>query len=251
MSSSSEYSILLLGLDNAGKTTLLSAIKALSSASPSTQPVQKTLPTVGQNVAMVEFPDMCLRIWDVGGQHTLRNMWQSYYSSCHAIVFVIDSADVGDGELEDLSGPSDFQSSSSLNGRRKEGNSNTVTEMNTKNEDGGVNGYAPAAPRGREVGGGRLAECKLALETVLAAEDTVGVPVLVLANKQDREDCVETVKIKEGLVQKVFEGEKGGGIRDSRVLPVSALKGTGVKEAVEWLRSRVRWNKEGRPPGWR
>jgi ADP-ribosylation factor related protein 1 len=56
------------------------------------------------------------------------------------------------------------------------------------------------------------------------------------------------VRIKEGLVKKVFEGEKGGSIRDSRVLPVSALEGTGVREAVEWVRSRVKWNKEGRPP---
>jgi len=49
-------------------------------------------------------------------------------------------------------------------------------------------------------------------------------------------------------VKRVFEGEKGGSIRDSRVLPVSALTGTGVREAVEWVRSRVKWNKEGRPP---
>jgi len=59
---------------------------------------------------------------------------------------------------------------------------------------------------------------------------------------------VETVRIKEGLVRRVFEGDKGGGMRDSRVLPVSALTGTGVKEAVEWICSRVRWNKEQRPP---
>lgn len=95
---------------------------------------------------------------------------------------------------------------------------------------------------------GRLEECRLVLEDVLAHSETEGVPLLVLANKQDREDCVEVVRIKEGLVKKVFEGEKGSGIRDSRVLPVSALTGTGVEEAVEWVRSRVKWNKEGRPP---
>lgn len=86
------------------------------------------------------------------------------------------------------------------------------------------------------------------LENVLASEGTTGIPVLVLANKQDREDCVETVRIKEGLVRRVFEGGKGGGVRDSRVLPVSALLGTGVVEAVEWVRTRVAWNREGRPP---
>ena len=50
----------------------------------------------------------------------------------------------------------------------------------------------------------------------------------------------------------MFEGEKSEAgrieVRDSRVLPVSALKGTGVKEAVEWISTRVGWNREGRPP---
>jgi ADP-ribosylation factor related protein 1 len=95
---------------------------------------------------------------------------------------------------------------------------------------------------------GRLEECRLVLEDVLQNSDAEGVPLLVLANKQDREDCVEVVRIKEGFIRKVFEGEKGGSVRDSRVLPCSALTGTGVEEAVEWLCSRVKWNKESRPP---
>ena len=193
-----EYSVLLLGLDNAGKTTFHEQVKALFlPGSPA--PKLKTVPTVGQNVSTITLPDMYLKIWDVGGQHSLRKLWQSYYTSCHAIVFVIDSTDIGDGNLE--SDASD-----------------------------------------------RLEECRLVLEDVLQHSETEGVPLLVLANKQDREDCVEVVRIKEGLVKKVFEGEKGSGIRDSRVLPVSALTGTGVKEAVEWVRTRVKWNKEGRPP---
>lgn len=105
-----------------------------------------------------------------------------------------------------------------------------------------------ATDTGRDSEHGRLDECRLVLESVLANEDAEGVPILVLANKQDREDCVEVVRIKEGFVRKVFEGEKGVNVRDSRVLPCSALTGTGVSEAVEWLCSRVRWNKEMRPP---
>jgi ADP-ribosylation factor related protein 1 len=46
----------------------------------------------------------------------------------------------------------------------------------------------------------------------------------------------------------VFEGEKGGNVRDSRVLPCSALTGAGVQEAVEWLCTRMAFNKESRPP---
>ena len=60
---------------------------------------------------------------------------------------------------------------------------------------------------------------------------------------------METVRIKEGLVRKVFESERGGeALRDTRVLPCSALTGMGVREAVEWVRTRVRWNREGRAP---
>ncbi|KAI9788491.1 MAG: ADP-ribosylation factor protein 3 [Candelina submexicana] len=202
--SKEEYSVLLLGLDNAGKTTFLEQIKAhFSPTHP--EPHLKTVPTVGQNVSTITLPELYLKIWDVGGQHSLRKLWQSYYASCHAIVFIIDSSDVGDADIEKLG----------------------------KGENSGIE---------------RLEECKLALESVLQNADTEGVPLLVLANKQDREDCVEVVRIKEGLVRKVFEGEKAGGIRDSRVLPISALTGTGVREAVEWLSSRVKWNKESRPP---
>ncbi|KIV99753.1 uncharacterized protein PV09_08673 [Verruconis gallopava] len=203
--SKEEYSILLLGLDNAGKTTLLEQIKALPANQNATaHPNLKTVPTVGQNVATISLPDVYLKIWDVGGQHSLRGLWQKYYASCHAIVFVIDSSDIGDADITKIS----------------------------SNEDGG----------------GRLEECRMVLESVLQHSDAEGVPLLVLANKQDREDCVEVVRIKEGLVRKVFEGDKGGSVRDSRVLPCSALTGTGVEEAVEWLRSRVLWNKESRPP---
>lgn len=99
---------------------------------------------------------------------------------------------------------------------------------------------------------GRLSEARLVLSTVLAHTSTTGIPLLVLANKQDREDCVEVVRIKEGLVRPVFEEETrragGGSIRDSRVLPCSALTGAGVQEAVEWLCTRVKWNREVRPP---
>ncbi|KAK4252370.1 P-loop containing nucleoside triphosphate hydrolase protein [Corynascus novoguineensis] len=196
--SKEEYSVLLLGLDNAGKTTFHEQVKSIF-VPDGPAPNLKTVPTVGQNVSTIVLPDMYLKLWDVGGQLSLRKLWQSYYASCHAIVFIIDSTDIGDGSLERDSS-------------------------------------------------GRLEECRLVLEDVLQNSEAEGVPLLILANKQDREDCVEVVRIKEGLVKRVFEGEKAGGIRDSRVLPVSALTGTGVREAVDWVRSRVKWNKESRPP---
>lgn len=241
-----EYSILLLGLDNAGKTTLLSSIKSLY-LPHRPAPASTTVPTVGQNVSTIDLPDMYLKIWDVGGQHALRNLWTRYYASCHAIVFVIDSSDLGDADLAALQPDSSSSSAASASS-----NHPTDDRNGSDNDEHPARSIATASPPGggreEEMLTGRLAECKLVLESVLASSSTVGVPILVLANKQDREDCVETVRIKEGLVRPVFEGEKGGAVRDSRVLPVSALKGTGVREAVEWVRTRVKWNREGRPP---
>ncbi|KAK7415891.1 ADP-ribosylation factor protein 3 [Neonectria punicea] len=198
--SKEEYSVILLGLDNAGKTTFHEQVKSIFIPN-APEPNLKTVPTVGQNVSTIPLADMYLKLWDVGGQHSLRNLWQSYYASCHAIVFIIDSTDIGDGNLEDEDSDND-----------------------------------------------RLEECRLVLEDVLQNNETEGVPLLILANKQDREDCVETIRIKEGLVKKVMEGDKGLSIRDSRVLSMSALTGDGVKEAIDWVRTRVQWNKESRPP---
>ncbi|WEW54588.1 ADP-ribosylation factor protein 3 [Emydomyces testavorans] len=241
--SKEEYSALLLGLDNAGKTTLLNQVKALylpptaSSIDDEARKsnVGRTVPTVGQNVATIPLQDMYLKVWDVGGQISMRGLWQSYYSSCHAIIFVVDSTDVGDDADVSRLGSSKHRASDV---------SPTADDL-PEEEDAADEHLKPIDPASTF---GRLDECRQVLESVLQHADAAGVPLLVLANKQDREDCVEVVRIKEGLVRKVFEGEEGGAVRDSRVLPVSALMGVGVREAVEWVRSRVKWNKEARPP---
>lgn len=283
-----EYSILLLGLDNAGKTTLLNQIKALFTTTATNTPdplasaadaddesteagasstAGNTVPTVGQNVATIDLPEMYLKMWDVGGQMSLRRLWTGYYSVCHAVVFVVDSSDLGSGEVEEEGafgggggGGGGWQARKKRELPRR---GSALPGGGGDGDDGGGGGggedWAAQWPKtpttpitpGALLGGrnqGRLEEAREVLESVLGHEDMGGVPILVLANKQDREDSLEVVRIKEGLVRKVFEGEKGGLVRDSRVLPVSALKGTGVREAVEWVKSRVIWNKEGRPP---
>lgn len=101
-----EYSVLILGLDNAGKTTLLENIKS-QNALPSLPP-ERITPTIGQNGnwLLVSVCAFCLmptvgklllhgtrfQFWDLGGQASLRTMWNNYYSSAHLILFVIDSS---------------------------------------------------------------------------------------------------------------------------------------------------------------
>jgi len=77
--------VLLLGLDSAGKTTILYSLKC-------GEPV-KTVPTIGFNIEQVNYRGLELNIWDVGGQDKLRDLWRHYYPGTNGIIFVVDSAD--------------------------------------------------------------------------------------------------------------------------------------------------------------
>eukprot|EP01084_Bolivina_argentea_P253469 425756_1 len=77
--------VLLLGLDSAGKTTILYSLKC-------GEPV-KTVPTIGFNIETVNYQGLELNIWDVGGQDKLRDLWRHYYPGTNGIIFVVDSAD--------------------------------------------------------------------------------------------------------------------------------------------------------------
>ena len=77
--------ILFLGLDNAGKTSI---IQRLTNKSPHT-----TTPTRGYQVSQLDFQDIDLIVWDIGGQQSLRSHWSDYYKNVDGIVWVIDSTD--------------------------------------------------------------------------------------------------------------------------------------------------------------
>ena len=80
-----EIRILILGLDNAGKTTLLYRLKIGE--------VVTTIPTIGFNVESVTYKNLNFNVWDLGGQTSIRPYWRCYYSNTAAVVFVIDSCD--------------------------------------------------------------------------------------------------------------------------------------------------------------
>lgn len=86
-----ELHILILGLDKAGKTTLLEKMKEMHGL-PGLE-WDKILPTVGLNVGRIEAHNCLLIFWDLGGQVGLRSIWDKYFDEAHAIVFVVDAAD--------------------------------------------------------------------------------------------------------------------------------------------------------------
>lgn len=89
-----EYCIMIIGLDNAGKTTLLERLKVLfNKSSYYPLPPERITPTIGLNVAKFPYRGKIIKVWDLGGQTDLQSIWQKYYSSCHGVIFVVDSTD--------------------------------------------------------------------------------------------------------------------------------------------------------------
>ncbi|CRG86341.1 ADP-ribosylation factor 6 [Talaromyces islandicus] len=82
---SKEMRILMLGLDAAGKTTILYKLKLNQDVT--------TIPTVGFNVESVTYKNVKFNVWDVGGQDKIRPLWRHYYSGTQGLIFVVDSND--------------------------------------------------------------------------------------------------------------------------------------------------------------
>ena len=80
-----ERRILMVGLDAAGKTTILYKLKLGE--------IVTTIPTIGFNVETVEYKNISFTVWDVGGQDKIRPLWRHYYQNTQGLIFVVDSND--------------------------------------------------------------------------------------------------------------------------------------------------------------
>ncbi|RWS15897.1 hypothetical protein B4U79_11430, partial [Dinothrombium tinctorium] len=80
-----EVRILLLGLDNAGKTTIL---KKMAS-----EDISHITPTQGFNIKSVQSAGFKLNVWDIGGQRKIRPYWRNYFENTDILIYVIDSSD--------------------------------------------------------------------------------------------------------------------------------------------------------------
>ncbi|CAD7941517.1 unnamed protein product [Amoebophrya sp. A25] len=157
-----EVRILILGLDNAGKTTILYRLKV--------DQVISTTPTIGFNVETVNYKNICFQVWDLGGQSSIRPYWRCYFPNTNAIIYVVDSID-------------------------------------------------------RE----RLQDAKEELSLMLGEEELTGVPLLVLANKQDLPNAMTAAEVSEGLGLTEIRS------RQWAIFQTSALRGSGIMEGLDWL----------------
>ncbi|KAH7267574.1 ADP-ribosylation factor family-domain-containing protein [Fusarium redolens] len=80
-----EMRILMLGLDNAGKTTIVKRVMG--------EDVNTVSPTLGFIIKTIDYEGYKLNIWDVGGQKTLRSYWRNYFEKTDALIWVVDATD--------------------------------------------------------------------------------------------------------------------------------------------------------------
>jgi len=127
--------VVVIGLDSAGKTSLLYRLKL--------REFVETIPTKGFNMERIKVSvgnskasSTTFQVWDVGGQEKLRPLWKSYTRRTDGLVFVVDAADAE-----------------------------------------------------------RMEEAKVELHRISRSPENQGVPVLVLANKQDREGAMSALEV--------------------------------------------------------
>lgn len=78
--------IVMLGLDSAGKSTLLYKLRYKDAF--------LTMPTIGFNVDMIEVgKDFTLTFWDIGGQKKMRELWSNFLEDTDGLLYVVDSSD--------------------------------------------------------------------------------------------------------------------------------------------------------------
>ena len=159
--------MIIIGLDNAGKTTILYKLHL--------REIVTTVPTVGFNVETMHYEGLKFQVWDLGGQTGLRPYWRCYYQDTNAVVFVVDSAD-------------------------------------------------------RE----RLEFSKQELEIMLQEDELSGVPVLILANKQDMPGAMNYDEVSAGLGLDNIQN------RQWQMFKTSAMEGTGLQEAFGWLANTLK-----------
>ncbi|CAK0783876.1 hypothetical protein CVIRNUC_007076 [Coccomyxa viridis] len=80
-----EMRVVMLGLDAAGKTTILYKLHIGE--------ILSTVPTIGFNVEKVQYKNVLFTVWDVGGQEKLRPLWRHYFNNTDGLIYVVDSQD--------------------------------------------------------------------------------------------------------------------------------------------------------------
>ncbi|KAM6438851.1 ADP-ribosylation factor-like protein 13B [Rhynochetos jubatus] len=166
-----KVTLMMVGLDNAGKTATVHGIQGESP--------EDVAPTVGFSKIHFQQGRFEVTIFDLGGGKQIRSIWRNYYAESHGVIFVVDSSDVG-----------------------------------------------------------RMEETKETMVELLSNPKMSGKPMLVLANKQDREEALPEADVIDCLsLEKIVNKYKCL----CQIEPCSATMGCGkkmdtsIKKGLRWL----------------
>ena len=81
-----EASLVVIGLDNAGKTTLLHRLR--------TGTVRQFTPTERVKEQNFQIAGIKFQGFDLGGHDAVRHLWEEYYLETDAIIFMVDCTDI-------------------------------------------------------------------------------------------------------------------------------------------------------------
>lgn len=177
------YFVLILGLDNSGKSTFLEHSKCNYNKNTKILDFNRIATTVGLNVGRIETNGVMLNFWDLGGQRELRPLWDKYFSEAHGIIWIVDSSDES-----------------------------------------------------------RLNESVDAFKSVIKNDLLYNLPLLFVINKQD----IATAMKPSEVIDAFRDNLDLLGNRKFLPLPVSALKGNGIRESICWIAEEVK--SSPRPP---
>ncbi|XP_063976053.1 ADP-ribosylation factor-like protein 13B [Diachasmimorpha longicaudata] len=78
--------LMMSGLDNAGKTTVLNRL--------SNEFDPNVMPTMGFRVVSLRHKSFIIRVYDIGGAAQIRAIWKRYYHDIHGLIYVVDASDI-------------------------------------------------------------------------------------------------------------------------------------------------------------
>lgn len=205
-----EYQVVLLGLDNAGKTTFLEQAKTKLIPGYTGVNLSRITSTVGLNIGRLDTAGIRVNFWDLGGQSDLQCLWDKYYSESHAVIYIVDSDDPG--RLED---------------------SKAAYDKMIKNET--LTGVPVL-----------LVSNKMDSSTALRLERIKEIfqsDVSISNRNSSVNNCPD-----EDTSQEPRRRSSSSYCRDWHAVAVSALTGEGVVESINWIANCVKRNRDLRPP---
>lgn len=218
-----EANVLVVGLDNSGKSTILNYLKRKE------EQVEEIVPTVGYTVERLSGIErnktgITLTAFDMSGQGRYRNLWEHYYDNVEGIIFVVDSTDslrlvVARDELEmllkhqniDYTNEETMISNEQEDNLEKSETSITSEELNSKQ--------------------------RMSINTKNGKE----IPILFFANKMDLKEALSTVKISQTLGLHQLPHQQW------HVQASNALTGEGIQEGIDWFLVQIANNKKQNP----